>query len=73
MKKEELLEGIDQFFDIFYINSSQKRKMEMKNKLLMTKKDFDFYNDQEGPRLGKCLKTVERLPKRIYCLKDVAK
>ena len=49
--------------------SSQRRKMEMKNELLMTKKDFDFYNDQKGPRLGKCLKTDERLTKKDLLFK----
>ena len=52
---------INDLFDIFCKDNQQRRKVEEKYKLRMTESDFDFYNDQKGPRIAKCLNVVEKL------------
>lgn len=69
-KRNELLKGMDELFDIFCEDASQRRKLEVKHQLLMTKTDFDYYYDQKGPRLGKCVEKVERLTEKDLLFKN---
>ena len=55
------LSDADLLFDIFCKDDKQRRKLEELYKLRMTEADFAFDNDQNGPRLAKCLSVVEKL------------
>ena len=46
---------------VCYNDKSQRRKLEEKFKLRMDKNDYAFYQDQKGPRRGKCTNAVEKL------------
>lgn len=59
-KKDNFLKNIDQLFDIFCDQTTQRRKLEKQHLLQMTSEDFNFYEDQKGPRNLKC--TNELVP-----------
>lgn len=60
-KLELFVNGIDQLFDIFCHVSSKRRALKVQHKLRMTTDDFAFYEDQKGPRVGRCLPFVKRM------------
>lgn len=60
-KLHEFIQTTEKLFDIFCQDPIQRRALEVKHQLRMSSDDFTFYHDQNGPRLGKCLKFVERL------------
>ena len=79
-KKNQLVSGLDAVFDIFCESNTQRKALEKRYGLSMTKNDYDFYEDQKGPRLGKCLNVVEPLTakdklfkKRYFDEKEPAK
>ena len=61
-KAKLFLETTGKLFDIYCNDKNQRRKLEEKFKLLrMDKNDYSFYEDQKGPRQGKCTNAVEKL------------
>ena len=58
---ENFLAETGNLFDIFCADDLQRRKLEEFYKLRMTKSDFNFYDDQKGPRLGRCSNVLEKL------------
>ena len=57
-KRDMFLKNIDQLFDIFCEENTQRRKLEKQHLLQMTSEDFNFYEDQKGPRILKCTNEV---------------
>ena len=55
----EFVRDIEQLFDIFCNDQKQRQTLEEINKLKMNQDDFEFYEDQIGPRKRKCLDVVE--------------
>ena len=55
----DFLHDIEELFDILCNDQKQRQKLEEIIKLKMNKDDFAFYEDQIGPRKGKCLDVVE--------------
>lgn len=51
--------NVKDLFDIFCSDQKQRRKVEEHHKLRMNAKDFAFYKDQKGARIGKCLNMIE--------------
>ena len=60
-KAKLFLETMRKLFDIYCNDKSQRSKLKEKFKLRMDKNDFAFYEDQKGPRQGKCANAVEKL------------
>jgi len=44
-------------FDVFCHNKSHIRELELKHQLRMSDIDFQFYEDQKGMRIGKCVQS----------------
>ena len=60
-KEAKLMRDMDELFDIFCSDNQQRRQLGKQHLLRMTDKDYEFYSDQEGPRLMKCFNIVETL------------
>ena len=57
---ESFLKDRDQLFDIFCKDAAKRRKLERKYEVRMQQLDYQLYENQKGPRVGKCLDTVEK-------------
>ena len=63
-KKVKFMEDMNVLFDIYCKNSEQRFKLEKKYLLKMAPVDYQFYEDQKGPRKRKCLDIVDPMTKQ---------
>ena len=54
-KEAEFLSGMDELFDVFCDNPTQRRRLEREHKLRVADENYSFYNDLKGLRIAKCL------------------
>ena len=66
---ESVLIDIDQLFDLFCKVTSPRKKLQKNCKVKMQQLDFQLYEDQKEPRIGKCLDTAEEFEVDVEFLK----
>ena len=57
-KECEFMSSVDELFDVFCSDDTQRKELEKQYKLRMTPADHYFYEDQKGPRMQKCIDSV---------------
>jgi len=57
----DFMETSNKLFDIFCHDKIRRRELELKHPLRMSDIGFQFYEDQKGRRIGKCVAIMEDL------------